>query len=146
MYTVMWCNLTQNHLASVPQIVSQHEIIVRPLPLPTAGCLGGSDLAVHGRTVHAPPRWEVRSPPLQDWGSGIYRRISWGATPGLMEFHQPVKELKSPSKIFIECPYDFASEVTYTVNVRKFELVKKKCATPWILPEIRLCLWSGGIE
>ena len=56
-----------------------------------------------------------------------------------MGWHQPVKELKSVGKIFIECPYDFASEVIYTVNLRKFELVKKKCATPEILPQIRLC-------
>ena len=44
---------------------------------------------------------------------------------GLWNFHPPVKELKSAGKIFIEFPYDFASEVRYTVNVRKFELVKK---------------------
>ena len=31
----------------------------------------------------------------------------------------------SAGKIFIKCPYDFASEVRYTVNVRKFESVKK---------------------
>ena len=30
------------------------------------------------------------------------------ANPGLMEFHQPVKEVKSAGKIFIECPYGFA--------------------------------------
>ena len=67
----------------------------------------------------------------------------WHVPPlGLWNFHQPVKELKSAGKIFIECPYDFASEVRYTVNVRKFELVKKKCATPVILPQIRLCLYS----
>ena len=44
---------------------------------------------------------------------------------GLWNFHQPVKELKSAGKIFIKWPYDFASEVRYTVNVRKFESVKK---------------------
>ena len=38
-----------------------------------------------------------------------------------------IKELKSGGKIFIKCPYDFASEVRYTVNVRKFETVKKMC-------------------
>ena len=59
----------------------------------------------------------------------------WHVPPlGLWNFHQPVKELKSAGKIFIECPYDFASEVRYTVNVRKFELVKKN------VPPLGLCL------
>ena len=44
---------------------------------------------------------------------------------GLWNFHQPVKEVKSAGKIFIRCPYDFASQVGYTVNVRKFEPVYK---------------------
>ena len=52
----------------------------------------------------------------------------WHVPPlGLWNFHQPVKEVKSASKIFIRCPYDCASEVRYTVNVRKFESVKKMC-------------------
>ena len=55
----------------------------------------------------------------------------------LWNFHQPVKELKSTGKIFIKCPYDFASEVRYTVNMNWL----KKCATPVILPQIRL--WSS---
>ena len=50
----------------------------------------------------------------------------WHVPPlGLWNFHQPVKELKSTGKIFIKRPYDFASEVRYKVNVRKFELVEK---------------------
>ena len=53
-----------------------------------------------------------------------------------------IKELKSGGKIFIKCPYDFASEVRYIVNVRKFEPVKKKSATPVILPQI--CLWLAA--
>ena len=44
---------------------------------------------------------------------------------GLWNFYQPVKELKSASKIFIKCPYDFATDMKYTVNVRKFESVKE---------------------
>ena len=59
----------------------------------------------------------------------------WHVPPlGLWNFHQPVKELKSTGKIFIKCPYDFASEVRYTVNMNWL----KKCATPVILPQIRL--------
>ena len=46
---------------------------------------------------------------------------------GLWNFHQLVKEVKSAGKIFIKCPYDFASEVRYTVNIRKLESVKKMC-------------------
>ena len=67
-----------------------------------------------------------------------HRRISWGGRGGLWNFHQPVKELKSAGKIFIKCPYDFTSEVRYTVNVRKFEPVKKKSAPPVIFPQIHL--------
>ena len=49
----------------------------------------------------------------------------WHVPPlGLWNFHQPVKELKSTGKIFIECPYDFASEVRYTVNMN---WLKKMC-------------------
>ena len=63
----------------------------------------------------------------------------WHVPPlGLWNFHQPVKELKSAGKIFIKCPYDFASEVRYAVNLNRL----KKCATPEILPQIRLwVLW-----
>ena len=45
------------------------------------------------------------------------------ATPGLMELPSTGKGRSQPVKYF---PYDFASEVRYTVNVRKSELVKKK--------------------
>ena len=56
----------------------------------------------------------------------------WHVPPlGLWNFHQPVKELKSAGKIFIKCPYDFASEVRYTVNVRKFESVTKNVPPLW---------------
>ena len=62
---------------------------------------------------------------------------------GLWNFHQLVKELMSAVKIFIECPYDFASGVRYIVNVRKFESVKKMCHpcdfasdTPMLVPTI----------
>ena len=56
--------------------------------------------------------------------------MGWHVPPlGLWNFHHPVKELIPPGKIFIECPYDFATEVGYTVNVRKFESVKKMCHT-----------------
>ena len=61
----------------------------------------------------------------------------WHVPPlGLWNFHQPVKELKSTGKIFIKSPYDFSSEVRYTVNMNWL----KKCATPVILPQIRLWL------
>ena len=53
---------------------------------------------------------------------------------GFMELPSTgIKELKSGGKIFIKCPYDFASEVRYIVNVRKFELVKKN------VPPLGLC-------
>ena len=48
---------------------------------------------------------------------------------GLWNFHQPVKEFKSAGIIFIKCPDDFASEVRYKVNVRKYEPVKKNLPT-----------------
>ena len=66
----------------------------------------------------------------------LHRRISWGDRGGtsLWNFHQPVKEVKSAGKIFKRCPYDFASEVRYTVNVRKFDQVKKN------VPPLGLCL------
>ena len=58
---------------------------------------------------------------------GVFHGVARVPPLGLWNCHQPVKELKSAGKIFIKCPYDFASEVRYTVNVRKFELVKKMC-------------------
>ena len=80
------------------------------------------------------PPWSARgadpgSTSVERWDlSGLAIGVFYGVAPlGLWNFHQPVKELKSAGKIFIECPYDFASEVRYTVNVRKFELVKKMC-------------------
>ena len=64
-----------------------------------------------------------------------HRRISWGGRGllGLLNFHQQLKELKSAGKIFIECPYDFASEVRYTLNLNRLKNVP-----PIILPQIRL--------
>ena len=42
---------------------------------------------------------------------GIFHGVAGVPPLGLWNFHQLVKELKSPGKIFIECPYDFASEI-----------------------------------
>ena len=61
---------------------------------------------------------------------GVFHEVAGVAPLGFWNFHQPVKELKSTGEIFIECPYDFASELRYTVNVRKYELVQKNVPPP----------------
>ena len=104
--------------------------------MPTLFLLDLPLVSARRRTLRRPPGTNSEDAALttgSDISNDIYSLLVYGnptksplkAPLGLWNFHQPVKELKSPGKIYIKCPYDFASKMRYTVNVSEFESVKK---------------------